>query len=63
MPEVDTKELDRIPGGPKLARTPIGPVKSGMPSPRELPPSPQLQDNTMSPMQQVPSYSPSYCPQ
>lgn len=55
MPDVDTRELGIIPGGPKLARTPIGPVNSGAPSPRQLPPSPQLQDTIMSPMQQVPS--------
>ncbi len=58
MPEVDTRELDRIPGGPKLARTPIGSVHSRAPSPRQLPPSPQLQDHTMSPMQQVPKVPP-----
>ncbi|BDA49326.1 probable kinetochore protein spc7 at C-terminar half [Coccomyxa sp. Obi] len=53
MPDVDTRELDMIPGGPKLARTPIGPAHSGAPSMRQLPPSPQPRDNTMSPVQQV----------
>ncbi len=53
MPDVDTRELDIIPGGPKLARTPIGPAHSGAPSMRQLPPSPQLQDSTMSPLKQV----------
>lgn len=56
MPDVDTRELDMIPGGPKLARTPIGPAHSGATSMRQLPPSPQPQDKTMSPVQQVDIY-------
>lgn len=56
MPDVDTRELDIIPGGPKLARTPIGPAHSGARSVQQLPSSPQPHDNTMSPEQQVHSW-------
>lgn len=55
MPEVDTRELAVIPGGPKLARTPVAGVASrdNSPSLRELPPSPELNDHAASSAHQV----------